>query len=177
MSTGPLDGYKVVELSQGIPAAVAGMHLGDGGADVVKVEHLGGDVARGMPPFYAGGDSGVFVAVNRNKRGIEIDLTSAPAHDVLRALIRDDKGPKRRVFMDGDVSFGYAEPSQFREILVANHDCRRAVLWRTIRLRRPLRLSRNTPCASVPTPNRPATSCPSIAHGCKLFNQTFLSSN
>ena len=89
MSTGPLDGYKVVELSQGIPAAVAGMHLGDGGADVVKVEHLGGDVARTMPPFYAGGDSGVFVAVNRNKRGIELDLTSASAQDVLRALIRE----------------------------------------------------------------------------------------
>ena len=46
MSTGPLDGYRVVELGQGIPAAVAGMHLGDGGADVIKVEHRGGDVAR-----------------------------------------------------------------------------------------------------------------------------------
>ena len=88
MSTGPLDGYKVVELSQGIPAATAGMHLGDGGADVIKVEHKGGDVARGLPPFYEGGDSGVFVAVNRNKRGVELDLTSDQAQDVLRALIR-----------------------------------------------------------------------------------------
>lgn len=88
MSTGPLDGYRVIELGQGIATATTGMHLGDGGADVIKVEHLGGDVARTMPPFYAGGDSGVFVAVNRNKRGVELDLTSAPAQDVLRALIR-----------------------------------------------------------------------------------------
>jgi CoA:oxalate CoA-transferase len=88
MSTGPLDGYRVIELGQGIPAPVAAMHLGDGGADVIKVEHRGGDVARGMPPFYAGGDSGVFVAVNRNKRGIELDLTSAAGQDVLRALFR-----------------------------------------------------------------------------------------
>jgi crotonobetainyl-CoA:carnitine CoA-transferase CaiB-like acyl-CoA transferase len=86
--SGPLDGFRVVELGQGIPAAVAAMHLGDGGADVIKVEHTGGDIARGMPPFYAGGDSGVFVAVNRNKRGVELDLASAAAEDVLRALIR-----------------------------------------------------------------------------------------
>ena len=118
MSTGPLDGYRVIELGQGIPAAVAAMHLGDGGADVIKVEHRGGDVARTMPPFYAGGDSGVFVAVNRNKRGIELDLTSAAGQDVLRALIRtadvlvedvdltrelglDDEGPYRQQRHDG----------------------------------------------------------------------------
>jgi CoA:oxalate CoA-transferase len=87
MSIGPLEGYRVVELGQGIPAAVAGMHLGDGGADVVKVEHKGGDVARGMPPFYDGGDSGVFVAVNRNKRGVQLDLESTQGRDILRALI------------------------------------------------------------------------------------------
>src|SRR3954463_9209408 len=88
MSTGPLDGYRVIELGQGIASATASMHLGDGGADVIKVEHLGGDVARTLPPFYAGGDSGVFVAGNRNQSGVELDLTSAAALDVVRALIR-----------------------------------------------------------------------------------------
>ena len=84
---GPLEGYRVVELAQGIPGAVAGMHLGDGGADVIKVETPAGDIARTMPPFYAEGDSGVFVAINRNKRSVRLDLSSSPGRDALRALI------------------------------------------------------------------------------------------
>jgi crotonobetainyl-CoA:carnitine CoA-transferase CaiB-like acyl-CoA transferase len=84
---GPLEGYRVIELAQGIPGAVAGMHLGDGGADVIKVETPAGDIARTMPPFYAHGDSGAFVAINRNKRSLVLDLTSPAGRDALRALI------------------------------------------------------------------------------------------
>ena len=87
MSTGPLEGYKIVELGQGIPSAVAGMHLGDGGADLVKVEHKGGDIARQMPPFWDNGESAVYVGLNRNKRGVQLDLTSEEGRDVLRSLI------------------------------------------------------------------------------------------
>jgi crotonobetainyl-CoA:carnitine CoA-transferase CaiB-like acyl-CoA transferase len=87
MSTGPLEGIKIVELGQGIPAAVAGMHLGDGGADVIKVETPDGDVARTMPPFYEGGDSAVYVAINRNKRSLRLDLAAAEGRAVLRELI------------------------------------------------------------------------------------------
>jgi crotonobetainyl-CoA:carnitine CoA-transferase CaiB-like acyl-CoA transferase len=85
--SGPLEGYRVVELAQGVPGAVAGMHLGDGGADVIKVETPWGDIARTMPPFYEHGDSGVFVAVNRNKRSMVLDLSSRRGRDVLGALI------------------------------------------------------------------------------------------
>jgi crotonobetainyl-CoA:carnitine CoA-transferase CaiB-like acyl-CoA transferase len=85
--TGPLKGYRVVELAQGIPGAVAAMHLGDGGADVIKVETPQGDIARTLPPFYEHGDSGVFVAVNRNKRSVVLDLATGRGRDVLRALI------------------------------------------------------------------------------------------
>jgi crotonobetainyl-CoA:carnitine CoA-transferase CaiB-like acyl-CoA transferase len=84
---GPLEGYRVVELAQGIPGAVAGMHLGDGGADVIKVETPAGDIARTMPPFYGHGSSGVFVAINRNKRSLVLDLASPAGRDALRALI------------------------------------------------------------------------------------------
>lgn len=87
MSLGPIEGYRVIELAQGIPGAVAGMHLGDGGADVIKVETPQGDYARGMPPFYPHGDSGVFVAVNRNKRSVVLDLAAPSGVDALRALI------------------------------------------------------------------------------------------
>ena len=87
MSTGPLQGFRVVELGQGIPAAVAGMHLGDGGADVIKVETGDGDVARGMPPFFPTGESGTFVALNRNKRGVRLDLCSEAGREILARLI------------------------------------------------------------------------------------------
>ena len=86
---GPLEGFRVVELGQGIPAAVASMHLGDGGADVIKVENLDGDIARTMPPFWQNGESAVYVSVNRNKRGIRLDLASDEGRGVLRRLIAD----------------------------------------------------------------------------------------
>jgi len=89
VSTGPLEGYKIVELGQGIPSAVACMHLGDGGADVIKVEHKGGDIARQMPPFWDNGESAVYVGLNRNKRGVHLDLTSDEGRNVLRSLIAD----------------------------------------------------------------------------------------
>jgi CoA:oxalate CoA-transferase len=87
MSGGPLDGFRVVELGQGIPAAVAGMHLGDGGAGVIKVETPAGDLARSMPPFWESGDSAVFVSINRNKRSVQLDLATEAGRDTLRALI------------------------------------------------------------------------------------------
>lgn len=84
---GPLEGFRIVELSQGIPGAVAGMHLGDGGADVIKVETGEGDIARTMPPFWPSGESAVFVAINRNKRGVHLDLTTEEGRSALRGLI------------------------------------------------------------------------------------------
>lgn len=84
---GPIEGFRIVELSQGIPGAVAGMHLGDGGADVIKVETGAGDIARSMPPFWESGESAVFVAINRNKRSVHIDLDSEDGRDALRSLI------------------------------------------------------------------------------------------
>jgi crotonobetainyl-CoA:carnitine CoA-transferase CaiB-like acyl-CoA transferase len=89
--TGPIEGYRVIELAQGISGAVAGMHLGDGGADVIKVETPQGDYVRGMPPFYdyngKQGDSGVFVAINRNKRSVVLDLATPQGKQALQALI------------------------------------------------------------------------------------------
>ncbi len=84
---GPLEGFRIIELGQGIPAAVAGMHLGDGGADVIKVETGQGDIARALPPYFPTGESGAFVALNRNKRSINIDLCSAAGRQVLEKLI------------------------------------------------------------------------------------------
>ncbi|HEX5369253.1 MAG TPA: CaiB/BaiF CoA-transferase family protein [Dehalococcoidia bacterium] len=89
MSSGPLEGYKVVELGQGLPAAFAALQLADGGAAVIKVEPRGGDIARTMPPFWESGESALFVSVNRNKRSIELDITTPEGRNVLRSLIED----------------------------------------------------------------------------------------
>ena len=87
MTKGPLDGYRVIELGQGVPSPFATLQLGDGGADVIKVENKSGDVAREMPPFWVNGKSAVFVSINRNKRSLAIDLTSAEGREVLASLI------------------------------------------------------------------------------------------
>lgn len=67
-------GLRVLELATTIAGPFSTMILGDLGADVVKVERPGkGDDARGMPPHWDG-QSTIFLAVNRNKRSLAMDL-------------------------------------------------------------------------------------------------------
>ncbi|HTE84886.1 MAG TPA: CoA transferase, partial [Dehalococcoidia bacterium] len=73
---GPLDGYRVVELAEGVAGPYCTMELGDAGADVIKIESLSGDCARGWGPPQEGGTSSVFLRLNRNKRSIALDLDS-----------------------------------------------------------------------------------------------------
>ena len=84
--TGPLDGIRVVDLSQIVSGPMAAAMLADQGADVVKVEAPGGDPVRGFGPS-KGDISAMFVAVNRGKRGLVLDLKIAAARDVLWRLI------------------------------------------------------------------------------------------
>jgi len=79
----PLAGYRVLELAHLIAGPVCGMYLADMGAEVVKIEQpSGGDASRTLydPPL--GGDSAVFLTVNRNKKSVALDL----AHPDGRAL-------------------------------------------------------------------------------------------
>lgn len=78
MTTSPLEGLVVADFSRVLAGPLATMMLGDMGADVVKVERPGsGDDTRSWgPPFAADGQSAYFLAVNRNKRSITIDLDS-----------------------------------------------------------------------------------------------------
>ncbi|MGI5180385.1 CaiB/BaiF CoA transferase family protein [Dactylosporangium sp. CA-152071] len=73
---GPLDGILVADFSRVLAGPIATMTLGDLGADVVKVERPGaGDDTRSWgPPFAADGRSTYFLSVNRNKRGLALDL-------------------------------------------------------------------------------------------------------
>lgn len=88
-TTHPMRGITVIEIGHTVAAPYAGMVLAELGADVIKVESPGsGDYSRGMPPFHEG-RSAVFQSLNRNKRGISIDMSDADQARQLRALIID----------------------------------------------------------------------------------------
>lgn len=81
-----LKGIKVLDLSHVVAGPVCGMLLGDMGADVVKIEPLDGELGRRIGPPYLNGESVVALSVNRNKRGLAIDLKTAEGQAVLRHM-------------------------------------------------------------------------------------------
>ena len=85
---GPLSGLVVVELTNVMAGPVGGLLLADMGAEVVKVERLpgGDDTRRAIPPEIQG-ESATFMIVNRNKRGIAVDLKHPDGLQVVRRLI------------------------------------------------------------------------------------------
>ncbi len=82
-----LDGIRVLDLSQNIAGPQATQILGDLGADVVKVEPPGGDPARKWGPPFWDADAPIFLAFNRNKRSIVVDLKSTQGREVIERLL------------------------------------------------------------------------------------------
>jgi len=88
MSAGPLAGVKVLELAQIMAGPTCGMLLADLGADVIKVEKMpGGDDTRAMNRPSVDGESAAFMAMNRNKRGIALNLKLPAARDALERMV------------------------------------------------------------------------------------------
>ena len=81
----PLSGIRVIELANFIAGPLAGTLLADMGADVIKVEPPKGEMGRATPPI-RNGESVSFVALNRNKRSLVLDLKRPEAADILRKL-------------------------------------------------------------------------------------------
>lgn len=87
MSAASLAGIRVLDLSRVLAGPYCTMILGDLGADVVKVENPdGGDDTRAWGPPFAAGESAYFLGVNRNKRGITLNLKDPRGREILRAL-------------------------------------------------------------------------------------------
>ncbi|MBB4002198.1 CaiB/BaiF CoA transferase family protein [Aurantimonas endophytica] len=84
---GPLEGMKVVELAHIMAGPVCGMMLADMGADVIKVEKPEGDDTRRFLPPDINGESAAYMMMNRNKRGIVLDLKSEDGKAVLRRML------------------------------------------------------------------------------------------
>ncbi len=94
MSQLPLEDLRVLDLSRLLPGGFCSLLLADFGADVIKVEDTGiGDYVRWSPPYYEGVDQtasgALFLALNRGKRSIRIDLKTDQGKEVLLALARD----------------------------------------------------------------------------------------
>src|SRR5580658_9355804 len=81
--TGPLAGIRVLEFCHAIMGPSAGLILADLGADVIKVEPVGGDTTRRLPGFAAG----FFGTFNRNKRSLALDLKAEEGRALLHRLV------------------------------------------------------------------------------------------
>ena len=94
---GALDGVRVLDLTRLLPGGFCTLLLADMGADVLKVEDTGtGDYIRWMPPYYGdeeqrreGTASAYFLALNRNKRSLRLNLKDERGRDVLLRLVDD----------------------------------------------------------------------------------------
>ncbi|MGF6470180.1 CaiB/BaiF CoA transferase family protein [Paraburkholderia youngii] len=84
--TGPLSGVRVLDLTQFLSGPFGTQILGDLGAEIVKIEPPGGELARGVPPHFVEGDSAYYLAVNRNKKSVVIDLKTEKGAELVREL-------------------------------------------------------------------------------------------
>lgn len=86
----PLTGIRILEMTEALAGPFCAMMLGDLGADVIKVERPGaGDMTRGWAPPFVGAESAYFLSVNRNKRGITLNLKAPAAQEILHRLVVD----------------------------------------------------------------------------------------
>jgi crotonobetainyl-CoA:carnitine CoA-transferase CaiB-like acyl-CoA transferase len=88
--SGPLAGIKVIEIGQAVAGPMAGMILGDMGAEVIKIEKPdGGDDARAWGPPFIDGDSMLFHSMNRNKKSVTLDIKNPDDVARLKRLVAD----------------------------------------------------------------------------------------
>lgn len=88
-SSGPLSGMRVIELAHIMAGPVCGLMLADMGADVIKVEKPSGDDSRRFVPPEINGEAAAYMMMNRNKRGIALNLKDPDAVEVLRKLLAE----------------------------------------------------------------------------------------
>src|ERR1700749_999764 len=86
---GPLAGIRVLDMTSVVSGPLATMFLADQGADVIKIEPLGGDITRhSRQSISASGEfSALFVSSNRGKRSLSLDLKRPEARTIVRKLI------------------------------------------------------------------------------------------
>ncbi|SDO05104.1 CaiB/BaiF CoA-transferase family protein [Afipia sp. GAS231] len=111
-STGPLAGIQVLDLTSVLFGPYAAQMLGDWGADVIKVEPLTGDTWRYTGQFRNRGMSGQFMAVNRSKRSLALDLKHP-----------DGKATLQRLIAKADVLLSNIRPAALARLGFGYEDC------------------------------------------------------
>ena len=95
-SAGPLDtaaamslltGFRVLDIGRFIAGPYCAALLGDLGADVIRIERVEGGEDRRLPPVADTGDGGVYLQMNRNKRGLTLDLAHPEGRAIMRRLL------------------------------------------------------------------------------------------
>ncbi|HZZ09525.1 MAG TPA: CoA transferase [Paraburkholderia sp.] len=115
----PLAGVRIVDFSRVLAGPFCTALLGDLGADVIKIEPPGGDDYRAVGPF-AQGESGLFSAMNRNKRSIVIDMKTDAGRELARTLCAgaDVVVENFRPGVADKLGIGYAQLSESHPALV-----------------------------------------------------------
>lgn len=85
---GHLDGYRVLDLSRAIAGPYGAMILGDLGTEVIKIESPGGDLSRFFPSPSHHGESFYYMAFNRNKKSLTLDLVTTAGRETLYDLVK-----------------------------------------------------------------------------------------
>ena len=117
---GALDGFTIIDFTQGLCGPFASMRLADAGAEVVKIEPLTGDAARAMGPPFIQDESAVFLSLNRNKKSIALNVTKPEGREIAQKLIAraavvlEDFGPGRAE----KLGLGYEDLNQTNPTLV-----------------------------------------------------------
>lgn len=90
--SGPLAGFRILEVAHVLAGPYCGMLLADLGAEVIKIETGAGDIARCMGEHRVGEHNVYFASLNRNKLSIMLDLASEDGRAALQALVADAHG-------------------------------------------------------------------------------------
>jgi crotonobetainyl-CoA:carnitine CoA-transferase CaiB-like acyl-CoA transferase len=112
---GPLAGLRVIDCSTVLAGPYCTMLLGDLGADVIKVEPPEGDATRGWGPPWVGDEAAAtrtaayYLAVNRNKRSLRLDLSTEDGREVLRRLLRTGDAVVENFRVGGFARLGFAD--------------------------------------------------------------------
>ncbi len=114
-NAGPLRGIRIIDCSTVLAGPFCTMLLADLGADVVKIEPPEGDATRGWgPPWVGSAEDGTrtaayYLAVNRNKRSIRLDLATEDGREVLRRLLRGADAVVENHKVGGFAKLGFSD--------------------------------------------------------------------
>ena len=117
---GPLAGVRILDLTSVVLGPLATQILGDYGAEIIKVENLEGDLMRANGVSLHPGMSSIFLAINRNKRSIAVDLKSAEGREILKRLVpgADVLVHNMRVAAIERLGFGYKAVAELKPDIV-----------------------------------------------------------